>query len=433
LARDIARLPKSSETSEVLRHWLDLSLIQFHHTDRDGDARYTIHPVVRDYLLGRLDEEHVRALHARAAAYYGAPFVEAARQAVAQSGEARTGEAIESLARDRRGVVGDWTHQAQDMRRARWAMERALAWGEHLFQAGQADTAGEIVTAVWLVLARWGQRDLAKALLRRSIATLEGFDQAVAQGNLANLLQEEGRLAEALEIHEQLYETFAALDAKENMAVALTQMSNVHLLMGDYEQAIEKEGASLQIKRERGDEEGQAISLHQLSVLHMLKEDYQTALTHSQEAEKLNRKLDRQVGIALNLHQQGLIFNQTDRRGEALERFSQSLEISRRRIRDESGAADSLGELGKLLMDAGQLREAIAAFSECLEIHQRHNDPKMGIDLSMLGEIHEQQGEYPAALEKYQQARHIFQQVGMANEVRIAQQYIARVRGKMGG
>ena len=52
------------------------------------------------------------------------------------------------------------------------------------------------------------------------------------------------------------------------------------------------------------------------------------------------------------------------------------------------------------------MREAIAAFNECLEIYQRLGDPKMGIP-GILGIVHEMQGEYPAALEKYQQARHI--------------------------
>jgi len=39
---------------EALSRFLDLSLIQHSHTDKDGAPWYTLHPVVRDYLLGRL-------------------------------------------------------------------------------------------------------------------------------------------------------------------------------------------------------------------------------------------------------------------------------------------------------------------------------------------------------------------------------------------
>jgi hypothetical protein len=177
---------------DLLTRLLDLSLIQLHHTDDDGDAWYATHPVVRAYLLGRLEPEGRRALHARAAAFYGAPFVEAARQAVAQGGQTATDEQIEELARGDPGVVGAWSHQTQDMDRARWAVARALAWQAHLFQAGQFDAAGEIVTAVIPVLDRWGRRDQAKALLRRSTETLEGFDRAVAQGNGARRTSSRG-------------------------------------------------------------------------------------------------------------------------------------------------------------------------------------------------------------------------------------------------
>ena len=52
------------------------------------------------------------------------------------------------------------------------------------------------------ILARWGERDRAKALLRGSIDTLEGGNKAVAQGNLATLLKDEGKLAEALATYE---------------------------------------------------------------------------------------------------------------------------------------------------------------------------------------------------------------------------------------
>ena len=56
----------------------------------------------------------------------------------------------------------------------------------------------------------------------------------------------------------------------------------------------------------------------------------------------------------------------------------------------------------------------------------------MGLTLELLGITHEQQGEYAAALEKYQQALSIFQQVGMQPDAEREERFIARVRGKMG-
>ncbi|MBM3123128.1 MAG: tetratricopeptide repeat protein, partial [Chloroflexi bacterium] len=334
-------------------------------------ALYTVHPVVREYLL-RNTQYAIRDLHEWAAEFYGRPFVEMARRYAAQSGRSWTEEEIQQLARYH--IVEANTARTDHMAQARAAMGRALAWRDHLFAAGAHDPADDIVNAVYAILARWGQRDRAKALLAESIATLEGGNKAVAQGNLATLLKNEGKLAEALATYEAVYQAFQEAGARSQMAAALAQISYVYQDQGEYDKAIEKSDVALTIRREIGDEEGQAISLHQLSILYMLKEDYGAALARSQEAEALFRKLGREVGVASNLHEQGLIYNRQASAAEAaraasgdaeaaahrqaaFDRFTESLAIERR-IGNEAGAADELGELGKLLMDAGRMREA---------------------------------------------------------------------------
>jgi hypothetical protein len=87
---------------EWVRRWLDLSLMQREAGGvpdippamlpvwdllPEAEKRklttpelYTVHPVVREYMLGRMTEDGRRELHRWAAAYYGRPFVEMARQ-----------------------------------------------------------------------------------------------------------------------------------------------------------------------------------------------------------------------------------------------------------------------------------------------------------------------------------------------------------------
>ena len=428
--------------SATVRRWLDLSLLQREQVE--DSVLYSVHPVVGEYLLGRLTDEALRALHTWAAAYHGKPFVEAARQAVAQSDEDWTDEQIEKLARSDSGVVGAWVRRADDLALARNAMSRALEWQHHLFQAGDNDAAGEIATAVFDILARWGERDRAKALLRGSIATREGFGKAVAQGNLANLLSEEGKLAEALATYEEINRTFEAHGTRQQMAPVLHQQSRVLQKMGRIEEAITKEQDSLQIEMADRNAEGQAISLDQLSILFMLQEDYASSLEHSRQAEVLARKLNNEHFIAAILHQQGLIFNRmagaTEDKEEgaahrkvAFERFQESLSITRR-IGDESGAASTLNELGRMWRDAGQMTEAIAAITEALDTFTRLGDPiKQGIALEFLGTVHEIQRQYAAALEKYRQALVLMQQYGSPRNVSIVENHITRVQTKMRG
>jgi len=184
----------------------------------------------------------------------------------------------------------------------------------------------------------------------------------------------------------------------------------------------------LQISREIGNEEYQAINLVQLSICYMLKEDYQTALARSQEAEQLFRRLGIEGRIAETLHNQGLIF-------KCLTAPPKPLSASARAWK--SSAASGTNPARQTTWRTGQAAErrranarAIAAFNEALEIHQRLGSPKMGIALEHLGIVHEMQGEHVAALEKYEQARHIYQQAWPAG-LPIIEKSIARVREKM--
>jgi len=450
--------------ADALQHWQALSLVQRQQAAAPDvpayllpllpslpeaerrklqpPAAYALHPLVRDYLLGGLPADECRDLHAWAAEFYGEPFVEIARQYVQRTGQTATEEQIAQFARGRDGVVGQLVARTDDLPAAHNALARALQWQAQLFKAGQYEAASDIVTAVCLVLNRWGERDRAKALLQGSIHSLEGPNKAVAQGNLASLLIEEGRLVEALATYEQVYTTFAALDAKQQMGVVLTTQSIVLMNMGRFSDAIAKQEAGLGILQSINDEQNQAIGLHQLSMLHRNQDDYPRALERSRAAEALFRKLGIEAHTAATLHEQGNIFNQMARAaGEqsaarehiqaAAERFTQSLEILRR-IGDLSGAVDTLAELGKLLMNAGQMPQAIAAFNEALETYQRLGNPaKVGLTLEFLGIIHERQGQYLAALEKYQQALRLLQQYGSPQEVAIVEQDIARVQAKL--
>jgi tetratricopeptide (TPR) repeat protein len=426
----------------TVRRWLDLSLLQREVGQIGNLLYYSVHPVVREYLLGQVSPDARRELHTWAAAYHGQPFVEVARRAIAQSGRSLTDEEIEKEARS--GAVRFTVAQTDNMAAARGAMDRALEWQHHLFAAGDYEAADDIVNAVWLILGRWGERDRAKALLRGSIETLEGPNKAVAQGNLANLRVEEGKLEEALAIYEEVYRTFEAMGAKLQMAQGLAQQGYGLWLKDEIDSSIEKYFRALDIFRLEERHEGQAMCLHQLSILYHIKGDYATSLAHSEEAEKLFRKLNTEAHVARALHQQGLILNdladaaQIDeewgaQRRAAFERFQQSLDIARR-IGYEVGAADALGELGKLLRDTGQMHKAIAAFTEFTETHRRLGNPaRVSIGLELLGTVHERQGQYTAALEKYQQSFELLRQYSSPQEAARLENHIVQMQAKLWG
>ena len=69
-----------------------------------------------------------------------------------------------------------------------------------------------------------------------------------------------------------------------------------------------------------------------------------------------------------------------------------------------------------------------------LATYERLGRPdKIGITLEMLGSVHERQGEYKDALEKYQQAVDVLRQYGSPQEQAKIEHHIARVQDKLRG
>jgi tetratricopeptide (TPR) repeat protein len=426
----------SKRATALLRKWRHLSLIQprqraseLHPKEKDKSC-YIFHPTVRQRLLRHLNARRFRTLHARAAVYYGAPFLEEARQRVAgrRSGT-WSDEQIEWLARSGEGILGMWIRQTGDLQQARHAMEHALAWQYHLGRAGQAQEASEIVEAVIPALDRWGRRDEATALLRHNIAMLTGEAHAKALMNLAARMLHEKHFKAALSVYDSAYKAFATLNNKPYVAATLYRIGEVYQGMQAYTQAIEKSEAALHIQRHIDDKIGQANTLCQLADLYLIQKDFNRALTFSQRAENLAQELNNDQILARTFYLQGLIFTNTQQPIEAIDRFMKSIETASR-IGNESHTADSMIELGKLLLSLGQLDQATAAFKEALGIHRRLRNPQMGIALEMLGDVNEKQGKLEAALEYYQQARRVYQE-NRPTRLSTIQQHIQQLRRKI--
>jgi tetratricopeptide (TPR) repeat protein len=426
----------SKRAMTLLRKWETLSLIHPRYvTDElypsnEDKTCYIFHPTVRRRLLRHLNARRFRSLHARAAVYYGAPFLEEARQrVVGRRSGTWSDEQIEWLARSGEGILGMRIRQTGDLQRAHQTMERALAWQYHLGRAGQTEAASDIVEAVIPVLDRWGRQDEATALLRHNITLLTGEVRAKGLMKLASRMLREKRFQAALSVYDNAYKAFATLNNKAYVAATLYRMGEVYQGMQAYAQAIEKSEAALHIQRHIDDEIGQANTLCQLANLYLTREDYNRALTLSQNAESLARRLSNDQILAYAFHLQGLIFIHINQPIEAIDRFMKSIEIASR-VGDESHSADSMIELGKLLLSLEQLDQATSAFKEALNIHRRLRNPRMGLALEMLGKVNEKQGKLETALGQYQQARRIYQE-NLSPSLPAIKQHIQQLRRKI--
>ena len=123
------------------------------------------------------------------------------------------------------------------------------------------------------------------------------------------MLKDEGKLDEALTINEDLYRTFEAAGARQQMATSLNEQAIIYSMKGRFDKAIAAGERSLELNRQRNDDGDQASSLQTLSVIHRQAEDYDAALACSQEAKVLAGRLGNEYFLAIIVHQQGLIYN----------------------------------------------------------------------------------------------------------------------------
>jgi len=102
-------------------------------------------------------------------------------------------------------------------------------------------------------------------------------------------------------------------------------LGNIHLVHGNYAEALEKYERSLAIRSELGDKKRIAESLHQLGVIHHEQGNYAEAQDKYEQSLAIAVELGNKSGIALSLHQLGRIHQEQGNYREALEKYLQAL------------------------------------------------------------------------------------------------------------
>jgi len=411
--QDIQRLvPKK----EALKKLTGYSLLQ-----QEGEGKgYVVHPVVSEYVLAKIGKEGCKRLHKKAADFY----IHQHDELLKSASEA---EPLEILC----GVMRMRTQRGM-REQTEMITTSLLEIHHHLFEAGEYEKADDIVSAIYGYLDMQGLRELLKELLKKSIDSLEGFSRYAAMGNLASLLNEEGKWQDALDIHQECLEFFRSIDAKSQMATAISQQAQIYQDRGEYRQALSLEQEAMVLKEEVGEKEGISISHYRIVQLLDLRGKYDEALKLGEEGLEMARELNHKAGEACFLHQLGITLNGLNRPKEAFKRFTESLAI-REQIGDKAGQADSLSEIGKLLPAEGQFKEALDCFQRALNIDRALDIPvKVAISLETIGIAFEGQGHYEEALIKYQEVLQLERQYSSPQDIARTERNIARLKNLLG-
>jgi serine/threonine protein kinase/predicted ATPase len=165
------------------------------------------------------------------------------------------------------------------------------------------------------------------------------------------------------------------LDARSDLAFALTYLGAVAYLQQNFEQAREQLNESLKIYREIGDQLGMAIALHHLGLVAREDGDLAHARQLFQESLDINREVSNRFGVSISLDNLGIIARELDELKEAQRLHEESLAI-RKEYNDRWGIATSLDGLGQVALEMGNLTQAQVLFEESADIFREIGDQR---------------------------------------------------------
>ena len=313
---------------------------------------YSEHTIVKDFALKKLEEDGLdkKKLLIRAARYY--------ENLVSQTG---------SL----------WNY---------------LKARNYYFQAGDWESANEVVENTSDLLIRWGHIELAMDLLKDSINTTSGETKTNCQYTLATIYHRLGDLDTALKIYNKIRYKYEERGNYRGVAVVLHAIGIIHQDWGNYEEAVNKYNQSLKIKEELGDKSGIAQTLHQLGIIHQDQGNYEEAVKKYNQSLKTFEELGDKSGIANSLHQLGIIHQDQGNYEEAVKKYNQSLKL-KEEVGDKSGIASTMGQLGMIYEAKEEYVFALHAYIKAFSIFEALKSPYSQLASKLILELRDKMEE----------------------------------------
>lgn len=347
-----ARLP-------LLQALADKSLLDVR--DDGDEARFALHPLLKQYAAGRLRAQaDGAALRARHAAWFGRWLA----------------ERLEPL-------------RGKGQRDALRAIERALgdvrqAW-RHGLEAGDPGVAGAAALSLMLYHEARGRREDGIALFTEALGRFGDApaEAALLAHALATLHYRSGRIA----IAEQLArDGLAKAEASGQRAAEVGHRLNlglVHWQRGEWAAAGLQLQAGRAVALAAGDLRGLAATADALAMVAHEAGDTPAAEAGYREAIGLHRELDNARGLAGALANLGLLLDEAARPAEARDAFAEAL-----RLIDAHGItllrSNCLLGLGATSLALGAPAEAGRLAAEALAAARDGGEPHLEIDALML-------------------------------------------------
>jgi tetratricopeptide (TPR) repeat protein len=295
--------------------------------------------------------------------------------------------------------------------------ERHLAaLGSHWECAGEAARARACYLGAARLAGHAYALEEAERLYLSYLALVESptLQSVEARNHLAeNVLDQQGRSAEALSMYELALHEAVVLQAPEAEARSLQGLAAIHGRRGEARQAKDLLERALALQRRIEDRHGEGMILVALAGIERLQGDLERAETLYESALAISRTIEsdrRLEGTALQ--KLAILRHEQGRLEESRALHEQALAVHRA-LEDRRAEGSGLGNLAILLHDQGDLEAACSQFEQALAIHRAIGNRRAeGTALGNLGNLYADQGQIEAASSLFEQALAIHREVG---------------------
>ncbi|MCP4148215.1 MAG: tetratricopeptide repeat protein [bacterium] len=260
----------------------------------------------------------------------------------------------------------------------------------------------------------------------------EGDNEAAAFNRLqmGQILQKRGKYDEAMDHFLKARESYREAGKNKGEIESLQRLGRGYEELGRFDEALEAHQQSQGLREKIGDTAGLASGKHQIGNIFFMKNNLDEALTYYKDSLELSEKNGDLNGVAYSLGQIGMIAQRNGNEQEALGHYKRSLELFEE-IGDKKGQASAMHQLGRLSQNGGDLDEALVSYKKSVEIREEMSDmPGMAIGYGQLGMLYFDREEYEESLTASVKSFVIFSKMN-APGAQLARKNMLRVRDKV--
>jgi tetratricopeptide (TPR) repeat protein/GTPase SAR1 family protein len=291
----------------------------------------------------------------------------------------------------------------------------------HYLQARQWERAAELTADLSPYLMERGYLVCAVELLRElEMKKLSEKNRAEIHSCLGSIHVELSEYENALSRCTAALEIAKKIKDLKSIASYMNQIGNIYYKEGDFDYAFGQYRQALEISDKIGDYKEMAYSLHQIGIIHQFQGNYDAAFDNVKKSLEIKEKIADTLGIAKSLLQIGIFYYYKRDYDAALAGFQESKAVYGKiaHFRGVKGVAGAWHWFGMVYQAKGNYDAALDSYRKSNEEFEKIADFKdMCYNFYRIGLINKDKGNYDAALNNLEKAKEVYEKNGAIRDV----------------